>query len=301
MTGRRLPSFLLLVFITFVQVYTTEVPFLSGRVNDTAGMLSQETIGELEALLKAHEDSTSNQVVVLTIPSLEGEVLEEYSIRVVETWKLGQKRKDNGVLLLVVRDDRKVRIEVGNGLEGDLPDITCGIIVRKEIVPRFRDGNYDAGVRSGITAILAAINGAYTAESADSEGHKSDLWARVIAFSIFIVVVGVFTTIALFTKGSQSWFLYAFLIPFWLAFPLAILGFTAGITMFLTYAIGFIAFKRWASKTTSGRTFQKKWASSGFLASSGSGWSTSGGGGSSGGGFSGGGGSFSGGGASGSW
>ena len=107
----------------------TEVPYLSGRVNDVAGVLSNSTHAELESLLKAHEDSTSNQVVVLIVPGLEGESLEGYSIKVAETWKLGRRGKDNGVLLLVARDDRKVRIEVGRGLEGDLTDQLCGMII----------------------------------------------------------------------------------------------------------------------------------------------------------------------------
>lgn len=181
---------------------SSEIPFLAGRVNDTAGMLASATIGELEALLKAHEASTSNQVVVLTIPGLQGEVLEEYSMMVVETWKLGQAEKDNGVLLLVVRDDRMVRIEVGSGLEGDLPDITCGHIIRNEIVPRFRDGDYNAGVRAGVNAILGAIEGSYTPDT--SSESAPDLTFRLLFFSLFMVVVGVFTTIAIFSEKFQS-------------------------------------------------------------------------------------------------
>src|SRR5512135_2730718 len=92
-----------------------DIPFLAGRVNDTAGILSPATIRELEGMLKAHEDSTSNQVAVLTIRTLDGEPIESYSLRVAEAWKLGQKGKDNGALLLVASGDRKVRIEVGSG------------------------------------------------------------------------------------------------------------------------------------------------------------------------------------------
>ncbi len=152
-----------------------QVPYLAGRVNDTAGLLSQATIEELEAALKAHEDSTSNQVVVLTLPGLQGEALEDYSMRVVETWKIGQANSDNGVLLLIVRDERKMRIEVGSGLEGDLPDITCGRIIRHEITPRFRDGDYDGGVRAGVRGILAAIAGAYTAGGTEESSEFN--WA----------------------------------------------------------------------------------------------------------------------------
>ncbi len=276
-----------------------EVPFLSGRVNDSAGILSASTISELDQMLKAHEDSTSNQVAVLTIPSLDGETIESYSIRVVDTWKLGQKGKDNGVLLLVVSGDRKVRIEVGRGLEGDLPDITCGLIIRREILPRFRNGDYDGGVRAGVTAILAAIRGSYTAE--EPGASVDDIAVKIIASAIFLIVVGIFTVIGVFAKGFQSWFLYVFLIPFWLAFPFAIVGATAGFILFGIYALGFPVFKRWLSKSDAGRRWQTTLATKpGFGPIAAGSWS-SGGGSSSGGGFSGGGGGFSGGGASGSW
>jgi uncharacterized protein len=234
---------------------------------------------------------------VLTVASLEGESIEEYSIRVVDSWKLGQKGKDNGVLLLVARDDRKVRIEVGRGLEGDLPDITCGSIIRKQVLPRFKEGDYDAGVIDGVQAILAAIGGSYTAE--EEASGMGDLWGRIFASVIFLVVVGLFTGVALFTKGGASWFLYFFLIPFWLAFPLVILGATAGLVVFGVYALGFLAAKYWFSMSAAGISFQKRMSASPMFASSSSrGWSS---GGSSGRGFSGGGGGFSGGGASGSW
>lgn len=95
-----------------------DVPPLQGRVNDTAAMLSSETVTRLDGMLAAFEKSDSTQIVILTIPSLEGEVLEEFSLKVAETWKIGQKDLDNGALLVVSRDDRKIRIEAGYGLEG---------------------------------------------------------------------------------------------------------------------------------------------------------------------------------------
>jgi uncharacterized protein len=300
-----------------VSAQSLEVPFLAGRVNDTANMLSSKTINALEALLKAHEDSTSNQVVVLTISSLQGEALEEYSIKVVDTWKLGRKDKDNGVLLLIARDDRKVRIEVGNGLEGDLPDITCGHIIRNEIVPRFRNSDYEGGIRAGVSAILGAINGSYKAEESSAMVSPDFLF-----FGIFLIVVGLFTTIAVFLQGAISWILYAFLIPFWAAFPMVSLGVKIGAILLAIYLVGFPIIKLWFAKTKKGQALAKKWSvgaptegtnlrdgrasrSRRDSSSGSSGWSFGGGssggfssGGSS---FSGDGGSFSGGGASGSW
>lgn len=276
-----------------------EVPYLAGRVNDNAGLLTPETVAALDALLKAHEDSTTNQVAVLTVTSLEGEPLEQYSLRVAQAWKLGRRGTDNGVLLLVAKDEREVRIEVGNGLEGSLPDILCGRIIRNEIVPRFRRNDYDGGIRSGVEGILAAIGGEYRAE--DIRTERPPLWAAVLGGLVFILVVGSFTTIALFSPGFFSWFLYVFLLPFWFAFPVAFLGPVAGLSVFATYALGLFAGKLWIGSTASGKRWMKRFGTGrggGALSSLSSGGS---GGGFSGGGFSGGGGGFSGGGASGGW
>lgn len=268
-----------------------EVPFLGGRVNDTAEMLSFGTINELEMLLQEHENSTSNQVVVLTIPKLEDLTLEEFSIKVVETWKLGQADKDNGVLLLIARDDRKLRIEVGDGLEGALTDAISGSIIRNEITPKFREGDFDGGVKAGIDAILAAISGQYQA-SQEGERGAADLIGVVLGMMIFTIVVGLFTFIGLVTKGFMSWFLYVFLMPFWLAFPY---GFLGTVVPFVVYLVLFPLLKVFIARNPATLAAMSTWVRTG--PASGSGWS----GRSSGGGFSGGGGSFSGGGSSGSW
>ncbi len=276
------------------------VPFLSARVNDYAGILSSQTIFNLENQLKEHETKTSNQVAVLTIASLEGSSIEEFSIKVAETWKLGQKEKDNGVLLLVSRDDRKLRIEVGDGLEGVLTDAVSSQIIRREIVPHFKNGDYDSGISAGVSAILGTIEGTYVAEEDDvssSEGGFEDIGEKIVGLGIFGFVVGMFTFIALFQKGAVSWFLYVFLMPFWLAFPWAILG---TFIPFIVYVILFPILKVFLQRNPVTKRWSEKWVATG--AGFGSSWSRSSGGWSSGGGgFSGGGGSFSGGGSSGSW
>jgi uncharacterized protein len=292
---------LLVVLPAYFFLEAAEIPFLAGRVNDVAGLLSNTTHAELESLLKAHEDSTTNQVVVLIVPSLDGEVLEEFSIKVAEMWKLGQRGRDNGALLLVARDDRKVRIEVGRGLEGSLTDARCGWIIRKEIVPRFRDGEYDAGVRAGVNAILGVIRGEYTAEAPAS--GMDDLAGRITGFVVFLIVVGVFTIIGLFAKGFVGWFLYVFLIPFWSTFPSATIGEGPGVAMLAAYLICFPILKMWFRSNRHGMKWRERMFKGGMLGSTfmggvsrGGSWSSSGGGG-----FSGGGGSFGGGGSSGSW
>jgi uncharacterized protein len=256
---------------TVVAAHALEVPFLAGRVNDNAGILSPDVVSRLETSLKAFEDSTSNQVVVLTIPSLEGEVLEEYSYKVASTWKLGQKGKDNGVLLLVARDDRKVRIEVGSGLEGDLTDLECGLIIRHAIVPQFKAGNMDAGVEAGVNAMMEAIQGSYTQDNESS----ADVFPIILGSLIFFSVVGLFTVIAVLTKGFASWFLFVFLIPFWVLFPGAFYGYTAGGILSLLYVIGFPICKVLLKNTKKGRSIASSWGS--FATSRGSGGGSSGG------------------------
>ena len=274
-----------------------DVPFLTGRVNDTAGMLSAETALRLGTILKQHEDSTGNQVVVLTVPALDGETVEGFAVRVMETWKLGTAEHDNGVLLLVARDDRAVRIEVGYGLEGDLPDITCGEIIRNDVLPRFKEGDFDAGVTAGVQGILSAIAGSYVS-AGGSATPELDLVTRVVVFLLFLVVVGMFTALGLVSPGCQSWFLYLFLIPFWLAFPSVILGPVPGLILFGLYLVGFPILKAILPKVPWAASLAKTIASKGGRSGSSGGW---GGGSSGGGGFSGGGGSSGGGGASGRW
>jgi len=143
----------------------------TGYVVDGAGVLSPETVESLNATLHRHEQETSNQVVVHTIPGLAGEAIETYGLRLATELKAGQKGKDNGVLLLVARDDRKVRIEVGYGLEGALPDVLCARIIREEIVPRFKQGDMDGGVAAGVDKVLGAIRGDYKATTVDRTRH----------------------------------------------------------------------------------------------------------------------------------
>ena len=139
-----------------------DVPRLKGRVNDDAGMLSAATERQLDAVLRDLEQTDSTQIVVLTVPSLQGENLEAFSIRVAEQWKIGQKDFDNGALLLIARKERKLRIEVGYGLEGSLTDLMAGRIIRNVIVPRFKEGNFDRGVAEGVTAMIAVVKGEFT-------------------------------------------------------------------------------------------------------------------------------------------
>lgn len=292
------------------------VPQLWGhQVHDEAHVLSQQTIEQLEKQLTAYEDSTTNQIAVLVIPSLDDEVLEEYALRVAhDEWKLGQKGKDNGVLLLIAVDDHKMRIESGYGLEGVLTDAVSSRIIRNEIAPHFREQDYDAGVTAGVQAIIRAIAGEFVADdvSANSLEPPEMGWTERILIGAFVFgILGVFTFLGLFVPGCGGWFLYAFLIPFYAVFPSFVLSADGGYVTFLTYIIGFPILKASLGRTAWGKRMSSKMKSSGGSGGSGGGWSSGSGwsggssggssGGGFGGGFSGGGGGFGGGGSSGSW
>lgn len=298
-------SLTLLFFIIQFSVFAQKtIPELwEQHVHDEAHILSQQTIDSVEQRLIVYEDSTSNQLAVLIISSLSGEVLEEYSLRVAEKWKLGQKDKDNGALLLIAVDDHKMRIEVGQGLEGVLTDAMSNRIIRNEMAPNFRRNNYDAGVTAGVEAMIKAIGGEYAASDNSNANDFNTMTggARILIGLFIFGILGLFAAIALFSEGCMAWGLYLFLIPFYAAFPWMSVGFVGGILVFAAYLIGFPIAKVMINRSPKWKSKLLKWQSSGGGRwSSGSGWS-SGGGGSRGGGFSGGGGSFGGGGSSGSW
>jgi len=137
-------------------------PALTGRVVDTANLLDGADESALDATLAAHEAATSNQVVVVTVPDLQGYDIGDYANRLGREWAIGTAENDNGVLLVVAPTERAVRIEVGYGLEGALTDAISRIIIQREILPAFREGNYDVGIDKGANAILSAIEGEYS-------------------------------------------------------------------------------------------------------------------------------------------
>jgi uncharacterized protein len=140
-------------------VSALEVPdHPEGRITDFTHTLSSGDVSYLDHKLADFEKGTTDQIVVLIIPSLEGDNLEDYSIRLAEKWKIGQEGKDNGVILLIVKNDRKLRIEVGYGLEAVLPDGLAGSIITDEIAPRLKKGQFFHGIDRGIDAIIEAIS-----------------------------------------------------------------------------------------------------------------------------------------------
>jgi len=186
--AHRLIAFLLVllpVTFSFPAAGQTDVPELKSRINDLAEMISPATENELESMLAGLERSDSTQIAILTVPSLNGEPVESYSLRVAEKWKIGQKGLDNGILFLVARDDRKMRIEVGYGLEGRLTDLLAGRILDTIVRPAFRAGDFDGGIRAGTGALVAAVRGEFKAEDLPEQKPKNNPGA-VLVFNLFI-------------------------------------------------------------------------------------------------------------------
>ncbi len=165
---------LLLLLGGLNSAFARDIPPLTARVNDYAQILSSATTSQLETVLAELEATDSTQLAVLTIDSLAGDNLEAFSLRVVEQWQLGRQNLDNGALLLIARDDRQLRIEVGYGLEGTLTDLVAGQIIRDVITPHFRLGNFDQGVIDGVAAMISAVRGQFTAPAGKRTGVDAD-------------------------------------------------------------------------------------------------------------------------------
>ena len=293
--GTRRPWFLLLLLLTSLVMLAQSrpakalaVPSLTGRVNDYAAMLSPATRQQLDNVLASLEKEDSTQLAVLTINSLEGENLEEFSLQVAEKWRLGQKGLDNGALLIIAKNDRKLRIEVGYGLEGVLTDLTSGRIIRDIITPQFKNGNFDQGVIDGVAAMIAAVRGEFSEQDVASSGKPSE--GDISGFVVFLLF-------ALFNIGKllgRNKMMAATVGA--VAAPL-IGGLFLGSQWLLILALipaGFIA--AYLASATIGSVNGSSGRGSGHY-----GGYSSGGGGFGGGGFGGGGGGFGGGGSSGGW
>jgi uncharacterized protein len=278
---RTIARSLFLAALAALPLAALDVPALKGRVNDYANMLKPVTVATLEAKLADFEKAESTQIAVLTVASLEGEDIEGFSMRVAEKWRIGQKKLDNGVILTIAKGDRRLRIEVGYGLEGKLTDLRAGRIIDYIITPSFKAGDYDKGVTDGVDAIMQTVRGEYSAVDAPvRESEQADRFAHFAVPGLFIFFfIGIIGKIKRVLGGIAG----AVIIP--------IAGiFLLGLKLFvlLLIPIGFLL-------GLAIPTIMTLMMMMGF----GGGGGRSGGGG--GGGFSGGGGSFGGGGASGSW
>ena len=290
---------LVLLLVPQAAAFDLDIPKLEKRVTDLAGLLSEEQARNLEQKLQNLESTDSTQIALLIIPSLEGEVLEDYSHRVASAWRLGQKGRDNGALLLLAMKERKVRIEVGYGLEGKLTDALSRRIIQQEIVPHFREGNYPAGIDAAVDAMIKVVRGEYEAlpiQEARKRRGSSGWIGSLVWFALpFIFVLQFFGK---WLGGIAGGFvgyhlLNLFGVPWWGALLLG-----GGGGMIVGFILGsMIPRPKNQEHWHAGRRSHSPWIFPGGGGFGGGGGSFGGGGG----GFSGGGGSFGGGGSSGSW
>ena len=161
-----------------------DVPPLRGRVNDLAGLLDATQAQALEQKLAAYERGSGHQFALLTLPSLEGDSLEDFSIRVVEAWKLGKKGRDDGILVLVAQQDRKMRIEVGYGLEGDVPDAIASRVIHEVMQPAFRSGDFYGGLNQAFDYLMRAAGG----ESVTIPEHRTQRQGAPLSLFMLLVI-----------------------------------------------------------------------------------------------------------------
>jgi uncharacterized protein len=264
------------------------VPPLTARVIDLTGTLSGGAVARIEARLTDLEAKKGSQIAVLIVPSTQPEEIEQYGIRVAEAWKLGRKGVDDGAILIVAKNDRRVRIEVGYGLEGALPDAIASRIIAETVTPHFKLGDYDGGVEAGVNQMISVVNGEPLPEP-DKKWEHTPRITHLLPFLLVVVVVAggvlrsmfgrVFGSVA--TGGLAGLLAWAFshLLP---------IGVAAGVVAFLFAMLTGGARGGWSG-------------GGGWGGGLGGGLGGFSGGGGGGGGFSGGGGGFGGGGASGSW
>ncbi len=266
------------------------VPPLKARVTDLTGTLSRDQAAELEADLVRFEKARGSQIVVLLVPSTQPETIEAFSIRVADSWKLGRKGVDDGILVLVAKNDRKLRIEVGRGLEGAVPDAVAKRIVAEVIGPRFKEGDFHGGLKAGVAKLQAVIGGEALPPPKSvsrSDSASMDLETLFIVGMVIATMLGAVmnrwfgrlggSTVTSGVVGCLAWLVTG-----------SVLAAIIGAILVFIFALAFASSGRGGGWSSGG------WGGGGW---SGGGWS----GGSSGGGFSGGGGDFGGGGASGDW
>jgi uncharacterized protein len=271
------------------------VPPLSGRVVDQTGTLAAGDVSTLVQTLRDLETRKGSQIAVLIVPTTDGEAIEQYALRVAEAWKIGRKKIDDGALLVIAKNDRRLRIEVGYGLEGALTDATTKRIIDEDITPKFKTGDFAGGVTAGVDRMVRIADGEKLPEPEPPHWQPSDSFDPSDLFNPFLLIPAVIfggllrsmmgrllgSATAGVLTGLIAWFLVGSLLA------AVIVGAVA--SLFVLISDGF-------ASAGPGR----RGGSGGWSGGSGGSWS-SGGSSSSSGGFSGGGGSFGGGGASGSW
>lgn len=188
---------LFLIALTALSVLNRKIPTCKGYVNDYANMISGPVKAKLEHTLKAFDRTDSTQIAILTVESLGGDSLEDLSVRVAKKWGIGQKEKDNGVLLLVAKKEHQVRLEVGYGLEGVLTDRLAKRIIDNIITPYFKSGQFDQGIEAGVRAVIQVTRGKFKADQRSSQRDEP------LSLLLYLFLIGIF--IYFLDKVSSKW------------------------------------------------------------------------------------------------
>jgi uncharacterized protein len=252
------------------------IPALKTHVTDLTQTLTTEEQSQLDAKLMAFEQQKGSQIAVLIVPTTEPEAIEQYSIRVVDVWKLGRKKVDDGVLILIAKNDRKMRIEVGYGLEGAIPDLYAKRVIDEVMKPKFKQGDYFGGINSAVDTIIGMVSGEALSPATNAPPSGNNSSPAPLGIIFFAVIVGAILRVMLggFRAGLITGGIAGILI--WLFTGALVVGVISAIGVFIATLIGITNF------TSGGRGF-------GGGTSGGSSWGGGGGGG------------FGGGGASGDW
>lgn len=185
---KHLCLLVLLTSVSFAQNFP-EKPDPPRLVNDFAGLFSKDETTMLELKLRAYNDSTSTQIAIVTISDLDGYPVDDYTIKLGNKWGIGQKGKNNGILVLIAKQDRKAFIATGYGMEGALNDGKLGTILRQEMIPYFKQGDYFSGVNAGVDAMIAAAAGEYVSDASDYNGENGSPWPFIIFILFFIFIM----------------------------------------------------------------------------------------------------------------
>jgi uncharacterized protein len=204
---RKLILAIVLVILSGLWLPALEVPAAKGYVSDYAGLLTPAEAQVLDQKLRAYDQQTTNQVVVLIVKSLGGEPIEPFGIKVAGKWKAGQKGKDNGVIFIIAKEDRETRIEVGYGLEHALTDLECALILDNIVKPKFREGKYYEGINEAIDAILNGISGNFNT-NLNTNANNNDRGTQVkngeMPIGIILVILMILIPFIIIWKNHPS-------------------------------------------------------------------------------------------------
>ena len=197
----RAATYLFVTLLWATSAVAQTLPKPSGRVTDLANVIDAGTEAEIVARLEQLERQTSSEIAIVTVPSLDGVPVDDYAVRLFKEWGIGQAKQDNGVLVLVAPNEREMRIEVGYGLEGILPDGLAGQIIREQFIPRFRDNDYNGGIRDGVARVVEIVEKQQVLTAEELAKFNDQSGADDVPVWIIIPFMGLFVTIGFTMVG----------------------------------------------------------------------------------------------------